>query len=273
MNENELLERKKAVHLVENMDEARLIEFIAERLKRIRIVPPLCTSSDERPAYFLEKVYEKSKDDKFKSKFRNAIAKLLTFELLEISDPDYLAALLIFCEQFIIPEAVEPVGGMALGEKLKGISSTEGDLHHRVLMALARMPRGLKMTDIWVDAIEDPRYTSAAFAALREQGLEEINKYIPRFGRMYHKNPGSIDLKIALLTLYEEFRDTVEDEIEITNRITGNIENEDQGVINTINSTLESIGKKNSPLEIGDLIPHKEKNSKRFGESVKYDKL
>ena len=202
-NQNELMDRRKAVPIIENMESAQLMNYIQKRLKGEFLSPPLNPWADERPAYLLEKIYEKSQDEEFKSRFRNAIAALLTNEQLRISDPDYLASLLLLCERFIISEAVIPISGMIFSKKLKEIESADGNLHHRALMATARMPQGKETDALWVTVMEDSNYTSAAFAALKEQGLETIIKYLPDFIRMYIQNPESINMKIAIRSLYE----------------------------------------------------------------------
>lgn len=241
MNANDLVNQKKAAAIVQNMKIPKLTKYIKERLTGISILPPLVTQSDEMPAYFLEKVYEQSENEDFKSKFRNAIAKLLTEEQFEISDTDYLATLFLFCERYIISEAVASVGGMALSDKLKGMQSSGGDLHCRALMALARMPQGLKMTDIWVNAITDARYTSATFAALRSQGLETILRYLPGFIRMSTEFPKSLNLKLAIKTLYEEFKDYPENKI--TELIEQYVEKENVTVKESLYSIFKSLGK------------------------------
>ncbi len=242
MTDINLLNRKKAAALVQEMDVLQLMEYIEKRLKRISTLPPLVTQSEEAPAYFLEKLYEQSENQDFKSRFRNAIARLLAAEQIDFSDADYLAALFIFSERYIIFEAVAPVGGMVLSEKLKGLQSSDGDLHRRALMALARMPQGLKMTDIWLNAVEDFRYTAAAFAALRSQGLDTILKFLPRFIRQYNEFPESVDVKFAVKTLYEEFNECTEDEI--SELIERSIENENLLVKQSIYSILMSSEKR-----------------------------
>ncbi|MGD2085572.1 MAG: hypothetical protein PVH61_05230 [Candidatus Aminicenantes bacterium] len=233
----------KAVSILEDMDTQELMKYIEERLNEINFIPPLCTRSNEPPEYFLEKVYEKSQNSQFKSIFREGIAKLLAKEQIEISEPDYLAVLLIFCERYTISEAFIPVEGMVLSGKLKGKESICGDLHHRALMALARMPGGLKMTELWVEAIRDERYTAAAFAALREHGLDKIISYLPNFIRLHQKKPDCIDMEIALLTLYVSYK--VHFPVyEITNLILHSVKNENQVVKNHLYSIL------NKPLLI-----------------------
>jgi hypothetical protein len=237
--ESKPLDRKEAATFVESMDIKKLMTYIEKRLKKIKINPPLSATSDESPEYLLEKIYENSQDDEFKERFRRAIAKLLTYEQIEMSTPDYLASLLIFCEQYIISEALVPIGGMALSEKMKGVSSIDGDLHRRVLMALARIPQGLKMSDIWINAVDDPRYTSAAFAAFSAQGLDKIIKYLHLFIRAYRKYPDSIDLEFAILKLYDDFKDEYTEQ-EISELIAQSLENEDQEIISTVKEILEN---------------------------------
>jgi hypothetical protein len=227
----------KAVSILEDMDTQQLMKYIEVRLNEINFIPPLCTRSNEPPEYLLEKVYERSQNDRFKSIFREAIAKLLSKEQVEFSDPDYLAMLLIFCERYIISEAFVPVEGMVLSGKLKGKESNYGDLHHRALMAMARMPGGLKMTELWVDAIEDERYTAAAFAALREQDLDKIISYLPHFIRLHQEKPDCIDMEIALLTLYVSYKAHFPVD-EITNLILHSVKGEGQGLKNHLYSIL-----------------------------------
>jgi hypothetical protein len=250
MIDNELLDRRKAVPVVEKMDSIRLEEYIEKRLKRIFIRPPLASNTDEPPEYFLEKIYETSESEEFKTKFRCAIAELLKKEQNKISDPDYVSTLLSFCEQYVISEAIVSVSGLAASGQVKGIESIDGDLHYRVLMALARMPQGLEMTVIWVNAIDDSRYTAAAFAALREQGLEKICRYLPYFIRMCLENPSSIDMNIALMTLYDKFLDEGYSEDEITDCIAQSIKKESKRIKDEIKNTLEALNKvPPSPLE------------------------
>jgi len=250
MIDKELIDRKKAVPIVEGMEPSELEGYIEKRLKGISIYPPL--NADESPEYFLEKIYESSKDEGFKSKFRSVIAELLKREQNKISNADYVSTLLIFCEQYIISEAIVSVSGMALSGQLKGINSIDGDLHHRALMALARMPQGMEMTDIWVSAIDDSRYTAAAFAALREQGLEKICRHLPYFIRMHRKNPESIDMNIALITLYDRFAVEGFLEDEITSVIIRSFVNENLGQKREIRNLLENLGKKNPFLFLNE---------------------
>jgi hypothetical protein len=244
------IDRKDAAAFVESMDINDLMEYIEKRLKKIRINPPLSTTSDERPEYLLEKIYENSQNDEFKERFRRAIAKLLTHEQIEMSNPDYLASLLILCEQYIISEALVPIGGMALSEKMKGVSSIDGDLHRRALMALARIPQGLKMLDIWINAVDDPRYTSTAFAALSAQGLDKVLKFLPLFIRAYMKYPDSIDLEFAILKLYDDFKKDYSEQ-KISELIAQRLENEDRQIISTIKDILEKLDK-TLPTPSGD---------------------
>ncbi|MFC2155907.1 hypothetical protein ACFLRB_05410 [Acidobacteriota bacterium] len=248
IDRNLLLDRYKAVLLVEKLEFADLVVYIEERLRGISVLPAIDTRSDEMPEYFLEKLYEHSNIDEFKSKFRKAIATLLCQELLEISHPDYLAILLALCEEFIIEEATAPVSGLALSGKLKGINSNYGDLHRQVLMALARLSEGLKMTDIWVKDITDSRYTASAFAALREQGLETICKYLPQFLRMVNEQPDSLDMGFSIKTLYDNFQSEYSQE-EITQFIFDCSENENEKIRKELISVLESIDKDFSLLK------------------------
>jgi hypothetical protein len=242
MMESELFERKHAVQIIGQMDLNRLVTYIKNRLTEKSIIPPIDMRSEEALESFLEEVYENSSDDEFKSRFRHAISILISEEQLNISSVDYLAILLSLCEELLISEATVPISGLVLSENLKGIDSMYGDLHHRALMALARLPQGIKMTDIWVNSIKDQKYTAAAFAALRSQGLETICRYLSQFVRMYQKNPESIDLNIGIDTLYEDFKDTYQ-ESEITSRLTQCFEHEDPLIIDTMKNTIESTGR------------------------------
>lgn len=239
-----LLDRKKAVTIVENMAQDRLEEYIEKRLKGISVCPALNTHSDETPEYFLQKTYEVSKQKRFKSKFRKAIASLLKEEQDKLSDTDYVGTLLKLCERYIISEAVVSVSGMASIKRMKGIKSIHGDLYRCTLMALARMPEGLEMTDIWVKAISDSAYTAAAFAALREQGLEQICRYLPRFMQMYRTTPGCLNMSIAFTTLYDKFEKLEYSEEEITRCIINQFEDKDWEYGVALANILENIGKK-----------------------------
>lgn len=207
--EFKMLHINHVISTLENMETVPLMEYIENRLKGANIIPPLCTRSDEPPEYLLEKIYERSQDESFKSRFRDAISRLLKKEQAEDTDRDYLAALLIFCEQYLISEAVGPVVDIIISEELRVKDSNYANLRHRALMALARMPQNRRITQLWIDAIEDERYTAAAFAALREKGLDKISRYLSRFIRMHRQKPGSIDMEIAILTLYENFCDQI----------------------------------------------------------------
>jgi hypothetical protein len=229
----------KSFSTLETMDTKQLMEYIEARLKVINNFPPLSARSNEPSGYVLEKIYEGSREDRFKSRFRDAVARLLIKEKerISISDPGYLASLLIFCEQYVISEAIAPLVDIILKEELKGIQSVYGDLHHRALMALARMPQEPETARLWENAMEDERYLAAAFSALREQGLYKIITYLPRFTRLHLKKPGSIDMEIALLTLYENYQAQLPRE-EITNLILFSVKNEPQAVQNHLYDVL-----------------------------------
>lgn len=239
----EIIDLKEAVSAVEKMDEAEMLKYIEERLKRTTVIPTLSAHSNQPPEYFLEKIYEEGQNTQFKPRFRSAIAKLLKQKKIGDFNPDYLASLLIFCEQYVISEAVVPVADMILSGELKGKQSVYGDLHLRALMAFARIPQGKKMTALWIEAIEDERYTAAAFAALREQGLDKIITYLPRFIRLHQEKPDCIDMEIALLTLYVSYKAHFPVD-EITKLILHSVKNENQVVKNHLYSIL------NKPLLI-----------------------
>jgi len=237
---NEIIDLKEIVSNIEKMNTLPLIKYIEERLKGIRVIPPLSARSNEPPEFFLEKIYESNPNNRFKARFRDSIAKLLSKEQKENLNPNYLATLLILCEQYTISEAFTPVADMISSGKLKGRQSIYGDLHHRAMMALARMPQGKKMTAQWLNAIEDERYTAAAFAALREQGLDKIIINLPRFIRIYQEKSGSIDMDIALLTLYESYQ-TILPKEEITKLILLGAKNEYPTLKNHLDSILPKV--------------------------------
>lgn len=245
----EIIDLKKAVLAVEKRDEEEMMKYIEERLKGTTFIPTISPHSNQPPEYFLEKIYERGQDPQFKPRFRSAIAKLLKREKIGDFNPDFLASLLIFCEQYGITEAVVSIADMISSEELKGKQSIYGDLHLRALMAFARMPQGKKMTALWVEAIEDERYTAAAFTALREQGLEKIIKYLPLFIKMFERKPESIDMKIALLTLYDDYKNDLHEE-EITRLILKTVKDETPVVKSCLNKKLKSIGRKLSLKEL-----------------------
>jgi hypothetical protein len=265
-NQNELMDRRKAVPIIENMESAQLMDYIQKRLKGEFLSPPLNPWADERPGYLLEKIYEKSQDEAFKSRFRNAIAELLTNEQLRISDPDYLASLLLLCERFIISEAVIPISGMIFSKKLSGMDSADGNLHHRALMAMARMPQGKETDALWVTVMEDSNYTSAAFAALREQGLETIIRYLPDFIRLYIYNPESINMKIAIRSLYEYAQEKEGyDEKEVIEKILESVESNSE-YEETMREVMEEAA---IPVHEEVLLPYGDSNDRKEKATIK----
>ncbi|MDQ1353755.1 MAG: hypothetical protein QG657_4062 [Acidobacteriota bacterium] len=243
---NLLIDREEAFFEVEKFEFNELVTYIEKRLRRESILPPLDTRSDELPEYFLEKLYEHSRNEVFKSRFRKAVTVLLCHELPEISDNDYLATLLVLCEEYIIEEAITPVSGLALSGKLKRKKSGYGDLHRQALLALARLPEGLKMTDIWVNSITDPRYTAAAFAALRTQRLDIICKYLPLFIRMTWEHPDCLDINIGIKTIYEEYQEDYSEE-EITQMLINCGDENNDEIRRELNNIIADLNKNGLP--------------------------
>jgi hypothetical protein len=248
---NSLIDREEAFFKVEKLEFNELLTYIEKRLRRDLILPPLDTRSDEPPEYFLEKLYEHSQEDGFKSRFRNAITVLLCRELPEISDDGYLATLLVLCEEFIINEAITPVSGLALSGKLKGKKNRYGDLHRQALLALARLPEGLTMTDIWVNSIADPQYTAAAFAALRTQGLDKICKHLPQFLRMNREHPDCLNIAIGIKTIYDEYQEDYSEE-EITQMLINCADDKNVDIKGELISIITSINKKGNTISTFD---------------------
>ena len=187
------------------MEYRDLVTYIEGRLRGRRLNPPLDERSGEEPADYLVKVYEQSSDAAFARRFGKAVAKLLANEMVELdlSHVDYLSSLLMICERYALEDVAGPIVGLIIKEELKGKKGTSGDLYRQALMAFARQPEAAKWPDLWAWSIRDSRYTAASFTALRSKGLKTILRYLPRFVSQHLRSVESLNLKIAIGTLYE----------------------------------------------------------------------
>lgn len=247
-------------------DYTPLARFIKTRLHEKNICPvspPLSRRSQESPDYLLGKAYERSNNNEFKLYFQKAVAFLLNEAQRRKVSPDYMAALLVMCQQCMNKEAALPLAEMVLDDSLKGINSTYGDLYRLALMAFARIQEGLDMTEIWALAIKDKRYTAAAFAALREQGVERVIQYLPDFVNMSSAHPESIDLEISLRTLYVLKNKKLSDE-EITRMIYRKILCETQEMVKLVSGILKTMGQELNTENEGEKF---ERNERQKGNS------